>query len=177
MYCTVSSSQRLNQKTSLITVDIFVLDRQRHTHTENFSHPQVFSTAANIRQDLHHILKYIPKDSLHFCNMYQTDATVSHVPVCRFGQWKISTAANVESGLKKIRCNSTVQKHSSLEGLHRQNQKEVLGRSQCKALTSVRCDYFTGFTSSSPAEGNKTVILTEKTVTCLLPSKAFTLIL
>lgn len=102
MYCTVSSSQRLNQKTSLITVDIFVLDRQRHTRTENFSHPQVFSTAANIRQDLHHILKYIPKDSLHFCNMYQTDATVSHVPFCGFGQWKISTAANVESGLKRI---------------------------------------------------------------------------
>lgn len=76
--------------------------------------------------------------------MYQTDA------LCGFGQWKISTATNVESGFRRI-SNSTVQKHWSLEGLHRQNQKEVLGRSQCKALTSVRCDYFTGFTSSSPS--------------------------
>lgn len=80
MYCTVSSSQRLNQKTSLITVDIFVLDRQRHTYTENISLPQIFSTAANIQQDLHHILKYIPKDSLHCSNMYQTDTTISCVP-------------------------------------------------------------------------------------------------
>lgn len=112
----------------------------------------------NIQQDLHHILKYIPKDSLHCSNMYQTDTTISCSAFADLDKCVIWTQTH-----KQTPCGSKVQKQSSLEGLHRPNQREVLGRSQCKALTSVRCDYFTGFTSS-PAEKKKKVILIEKIV-------------
>lgn len=110
MYCTVSSSQRLNSKTSLISVDIFVLDRQRHTHTENFSYPQSFQPLQTSNKTC---ITYLNRSQkIYYISVIYVPDRHHNKPraLCGFGKWKISTTAKVESGLKMhehIPCSSS----------------------------------------------------------------------